>query len=164
MNTMKTSRYAAMGVAIAAAAAGLSIGTATAATGPVSIWIGPGPDLLSCKATTQKCAVTAYTSDMSTPVTITVNGKTIASGVPVPSSGTAASGQFSTMWVPQTVGTNTVTVAQGGNSDSATLQIMDNNSPEAFAQRTEAFLQAQVCKTGSSSMSAGCMNGTGGVH
>ncbi|MEV0466281.1 hypothetical protein AB0I30_33565 [Nocardia tengchongensis] len=156
MNIKKTGRYAAVGVAAAAAAVQLSAGTATAATGSVSLWVGGGPDLLSCKATAQKCQVIAYVYDMSTPITITANGKTVISGLPVASQGTVEPGQLATLWIPQTAGSTTITAQQGSQSQSFTIQIIDNNGPEAFAKRTDAYLRSLACKTGSATISAGC--------
>ncbi|MGW4534692.1 hypothetical protein ACWEOI_27465 [Nocardia sp. NPDC004340] len=164
MNTKKAGRYAAVGAALAAAAVQLSTGTATAATGHVSLWVGGGTDLLACRATAQQCQVIGYAYDMTTPITLSVNGKTIASALPTPTSGTIEPGELKILWVPQTAGPNTITVQQGSDSQSVTIQIMDNNSLEAFAQRTEAYLRTLPCKTGSATISAGCQFPAGDVH
>ncbi|WP_157514344.1 hypothetical protein [Nocardia concava] len=157
MSTTKTGRYAAIGTALAAAAIPLSAGTATAASGPVTLWVGGGPDLLACKATTQTCQLTAYVFDMSTPVTISVDGAALVTGAPVTSPGTDAPGKLVTVWTPQTAGTHTVTAQQGGQSQSISVVIISNNSPEAMLKRVESYVSSVLCQAGSSSGSYGCM-------
>ncbi|MEC3957665.1 hypothetical protein VMT65_31845 [Nocardia sp. CDC153] len=155
MHTKKTVRYAALGSALLAAAIPLSTGTATAASGTVSIWVGPGDGALGCQATTLACSLTAYVFDMTTPVTISVDGTTLATGTPVASSGTNEPGKLTTSWTPQTAGTHTVLAQQGGQSKSATVDIIGINSPEAIAKRTGAYLTQLLCNSGSSFAGSG---------
>ncbi|MGW4248915.1 hypothetical protein [Nocardia sp. NPDC004722] len=173
MSTTKTARYLAIGAVLAAVAIPFSTGTATADSGTdngpgkVNIWVGGGPDILACEATAQTCNLTAYVYDMSTPVTLRVDGKALATGVPVASSGTAEPGKFVTVWTPQTAGAHVISMQQGSQSTSITVQIMDNNGAEANIKRFEYFLAGLVCNTGSGrtssvSGSAGCMQT--GVH
>ncbi|MTE17529.1 hypothetical protein [Nocardia aurantiaca] len=158
MNTTNTSRYAAIGTALMAAAIPLSTGTATAASGTANIWVGGGPDLLACQATAQTCALTAYVYDMSTAVTISVDGKALITGLPVASSGTVEPGKLAAVWTPQTAGQHVVSVQQGSQGQSVTVQIIDNNSPEAYVKRLESYVSQLICKSGSgNSGSFGCM-------
>ncbi|GAB2533696.1 hypothetical protein [Nocardia heshunensis] len=170
MSTTKTTRYVAIGSALAAAMIPLSIGTATAASGTDNgpgqdnIWVGGGPDLLACEATAQACDLTAYVYDMSTPVTLSVDGKALATGAPVASSGTIEPGKFMTVWTPQTAGSHVVSMQQGTQNQSITVRIIDNNGPEAVTKRFENFVTGLICNTGSGrtssvSGSAGCISG-----
>ncbi|MGW2665098.1 hypothetical protein ACWCW7_29440 [Nocardia tengchongensis] len=158
MNTRRTVRRVAVGSALAAAIP-LSAGVAAAATGPINVWVGGGPDLLACQATAQTCGLTAYVFDMSTPVTISVDGKTLATGAPVPSPGTNTPGKLATVWTPQTAGQHTVTVQQGSQSQTVTVTIIDNNGPEATVKRIENYVGGLLCTSGSSTGSVGCMQG-----
>lgn len=66
----------------ASAALQAATGMATAATESVILTVGGGPDVLACQATAQQCGVRAAVLDLSTPVTISVIGKVLVTGVP----------------------------------------------------------------------------------
>lgn len=132
MNTKKAGRYAAAGAALLAATLQLSTATAGASAPAIDIWVGGGPDDLSCQASGSACAVYGYVEDMTTPVTLAVDGKTFASGLPTLNT---ARGQFQGFWTPKAAGNYVLTAQQGALSQSVTVHIIDNNSLEALSQR-----------------------------
>ncbi|MEC3918889.1 hypothetical protein [Nocardia sp. CDC160] len=164
MNTKKTVRYAAFGAALAAAAIPLSSGTAAAA-GSIEIWVGPGGGAYGCEVTTVACSLTAYVDDMSTPVTISVDGKALATGSPI--TGPTSRGQFTTTWTPQVAGAHTVSAQQGSLNQTVSVRILDTNSPEMWIKRVQDYLRELACQQGGSGSgtllgSGGCMSG--GIH
>ncbi|WP_067688384.1 hypothetical protein [Nocardia jejuensis] len=156
MITLRTGRRIAAGAGLAMAAAmSLSTGTATAAAGPISVWVGGGPDLLACRATAQTCNLTAYVFDMSAPVTISVDGQALATGMPVPSPGTNSDGKLDVTWIPKTAGQHVVSAKQGSLSYEVTVRIMDNGSLEATAERVHRAVIEFGCETGSGALGSG---------
>ncbi|MGV9408780.1 hypothetical protein ACWDOP_02605 [Nocardia sp. NPDC003693] len=158
MTTSLTGRFAA-GTALLAAAVALSTGTAAAAPGPVGIWVGGGPDLLACEATGQTCQLTAYVRDMAAPVTISVNGQALISEMPVPSPGTSSAGKLVVVWTPKKAGNYVIDAKQGAASETVTVRIIDNASPEALWLRAKNFTGKALCDAGSSAVGSGviCM-------
>ncbi|MFD7847817.1 hypothetical protein ACFV4K_33435 [Nocardia sp. NPDC059764] len=153
MNTKTIARYAATGAAVAAAAVQLSTGSATAATGTIPIMFGVGSDLLGCQATTVRCEISVEVDDVTTPVSIVINGKTMVTALPAPSS--AGPGFLVYQWFPDTAGTNTITVTSGSQIRTVTIPIIDNNSPEAFIRRNQDAVRRFACQSGSS---AACLS------
>ncbi|MFE6859705.1 hypothetical protein [Nocardia sp. NPDC057668] len=153
----------AAGCAVAAAVP-LSAGTATAVPGdqPVWLFLDRNADLLSCDATTVACGLNVLVFDMTTPITISVDGKTLVSGAPLPNTvnhGTKHTGTLATTWIPQTAGKHVVSAQQGGESQSMTLTIIGNNSPEAIARRTVNALRPVVCGSGSGTLVGSAVGG-----
>lgn len=130
MSTIKGSRYAAAGTALVAAAIQLSTGTATAANTPITILVGGGPDDLACQASGLSCFVSVFAQDRTTLITLSVNGKTLVTGMPV-----TANGEFRTSWTPNAAGHYTLTAQQGAQTQSTTVDIIDNNGLEALSRR-----------------------------
>ncbi|MEU1430901.1 hypothetical protein ABZ412_27900 [Nocardia sp. NPDC005746] len=158
MNITKIGHRAALGAALAAAAVQLSAGSATAAADTIPIWFGAGADPLACQATTLKCEIDVEVNDVTTPVSIVINGKTMVTALPAPSGGTPGLGFLVYQWIPDTAGSNTVTVTQGSRTHTVTIPIIDNNSPEAFIRRNQDAVRRFACQSGSSTLSA-CSSG-----
>ncbi|MFD7846876.1 hypothetical protein ACFV4K_28585 [Nocardia sp. NPDC059764] len=144
MTSKKAALYAAAGATLTAAVQAAT-GMATAATESVILNVGGGPDVLACQATAQQCGVRAWVFDLSTPVTISVNGKVLVTSAPSTDATTPGRGTVETTWTPQTAGLYTITGQQGSASQSISLQIIDNNSPAAVFKHLSVFLGHMAC-------------------
>lgn len=130
MNTIL--RRAALGAAALTAAISLSTGTAGAAQ-DIKIDLSPGsPDIYSCELSTETCLISVvFLTDLTTPVTISVDGTVIAT--PTPSTNCSCTPE--TTWVPPKGGRYTLTAKQGTQTASLTVNIADYNGLQGIVQR-----------------------------
>ncbi|MFE3986723.1 hypothetical protein ACFYUD_27795 [Nocardia tengchongensis] len=128
---MKTIARAAFGAALLTAAIPLSTGTAAAQNIQIDLmYMDPGR--YSCELSTETCWISVvYLTDLTTPVTISVDGTVI--GTPTPGTGCWCTPE--TAWIPPKGGRYTLTATQGSQKATKTVTIGDYNGLQGIVQR-----------------------------
>ncbi|MGW4534691.1 hypothetical protein ACWEOI_27460 [Nocardia sp. NPDC004340] len=128
---MRTTTRAALGAALLTAAIPLSTGTAAAQDFQIDL-MQMDPGRYSCELSTETCWISVVLlTDLTTPVTISVDGTVIAT--PTPSTNCWCTNE--TAWIPSKGGRYTLTAKQGDRTATRTVTIGDYNGVQGILER-----------------------------